>query len=94
MRLRAYYISMSSTPNLFRDPMSKTLAIASVGISSLTLLGLTITVGSIIKGNIGDGAIIGLLATVVGGITGCVTAVASRAAPPGKELPTKSSPNE
>lgn len=85
---------MSSTPNLFRDPMSKTLAIASVGIASLTLLGLTITVGSIIKGNIGDGAIIGLLATVVGGITGCVTAVASRAAPSDKAATMKIPLNE
>lgn len=85
---------MQTEQNIFRDPMSKTLAIASVGIASLTLLGLTITIGSILKGNIGDGAIIGLLATVVGGITGCVTAVASRAAPSSKATDPKAAANE
>lgn len=67
------------TMHMFRDPMSKTLVACICGIVSLTILGMTVIVGAIIKGNIGDGAIIGLVSTIVTGIGGCVMGVASRA---------------
>lgn len=65
-----------------RDPMSKTLIACLVGVGSLTLLGLTVTIAVSLHGIVLDGATVGLLSTIVAGITGSVGMVASRAQGP------------
>lgn len=64
---------------MLRDPMSKTLAAALCGIVALAILGVTVAVGAIVKGGALDGATVGLMGTIVSGITACVMAVSSRA---------------
>lgn len=73
---------MKVPTHVLRDPMSKTLVVALVGIICLTIITLSVVGGAIWKGNIGDGAIIGLISTLVTGIGGCVGVVASRAQSP------------
>lgn len=65
--------------SMLRDPMSKTLAAALCGILALAILGIVVAVGAIVKGGALDGATVGLLGTIVSGITACVMAVSSRA---------------
>lgn len=58
--------------------MSKTLVIAVAGIAGLTGIALAVIIGGIVL----DGATVGLISTIVGGISACVTAVSSRAQGP------------
>jgi hypothetical protein len=62
--------------------MSKTVVVALAGIASLTVVGLAVVGGAIAGGVLGDGATVGLIGTIVGGIGMCVTAVSSRAQSP------------
>lgn len=65
-----------------RDPMSKTLVVSLVGIVCLTVVAMAVVVGATRAGTLSDGAMVGLIGTIVGGISTCVTAVSSRAQGP------------
>lgn len=65
----------------WRDPMSKTLVIALVGLICLTIVCIFVIAGAIWKGNLGDGSTVGLISAIVSNMGACVSVVASRATP-------------
>lgn len=81
----------------FRDPMGKTLTVAVIGIVSLTTIGLAVVGGAIYGGTLSEGSTVGLIGTIVGAVTTCITAVSSRAQVPTQGLaqpPTESASKE